>query len=42
MTKSCILKVLNVKQDVVWNLAEVVEKPFQTPKFTFKSPQLIS
>lgn len=42
MTKSCILKVLTVKQDVFWNLAEVVEEPFQTPKFIFKSPQLIS
>ena len=38
MAKSCILKLLNLKQNVV----EVVEKPFKASKFIFKRPRLIS
>ena len=42
-TKSCILKILNLKQRADCNLfAEVEEKSFKVPKFIFKSPKLIS
>ena len=41
MTKNCILKILNLKQNVDCNLVEVAEKPFQAPKFILKSPKLI-
>ena len=41
MTKSCMLKIVNLKQNVDFNLAEVTEKLFQPPKFILKSLKLI-
>ena len=41
MTKSCILQILNLKQNVECNLVEAAEKSFQAPKFILKSPKLI-
>ena len=41
MTKSRISKILNLKQNVDCNLAEVAEKPFRASKFILKSPKLI-
>ena len=37
MTKSCVLKILNLKQNIDGNFKEVTEKPFQASKFTLKS-----
>ena len=37
MTKNCILKILNLKENVDCNLVEIGEKPFQAPKFILKS-----
>ena len=37
MNKNCILKILNLKENVDWNLVEIGEKPFQAPKFILKS-----
>ena len=41
MTKSCILKILNLKENADCNLVEFAEKPFQAHKFMLKSPKLI-
>ena len=40
MIKSCILKILNLNQNVYCNLLEVAEKPFQALKFVLKSIKL--
>ena len=41
MIKTCILKILTLKQNVYWNLAEVAERPFQPPKFILQSWKLV-
>ena len=41
ITKRCILKFLIYNKIVKATFAEIVEKPFQTPKFLFKSSKLI-
>ena len=41
ITKRCILKFLICNKIVKATFAEIVEKPFQTPKFLFKSSKLI-
>ena len=41
VTNICILKILNLKQNVDCSLVKVSEKPFQDPKLISKSPELI-
>ena len=41
MTKSCILQILNLKQNVDCNLCGGYRKTIKATKFIFKSPKLI-